>query len=288
MTHLPCFFELALVSVDKPTIADDESVSSDESMLASTYYVQLAHSSVKDYLSSLSSSADNLSPFAFEGARSHGELASSCVAYLKSFRRPLRFTELDDLEHLSFAMYAAKFWIYHLAMAPLGDREDIEMQALPLFESKSVLFRNYSTLRFSKAHKKVARKRYLRYSVKVAKAGLLLKEVRTPLLCASYYGLRTICSRLLQAGADPKGKARMYEGSYLGSPLAAACLRGHEDLVRLFLMHQPLDKLALEEGHIGATIGHHSNVTKLLACASLSLGGEEESSSKLEPGLESN
>ena len=178
--------------------------------------VRLAHSTVKEYLTSPSTLVGSRSKQAikFNHDDSHHFIATTCLAYLLHFDTGHAFA-LTANESYSLAEYAAKYWVAHYHVA--SDKDGLQRQIFQLFQGRKGCFVNWQKIYnidkpWTYSH---------RYNS---------SPMASPLYCASLMELDTTVRRLLQNGVDPDE-----EGGILGSALGAAVYKGNMSIVRMLL-----------------------------------------------------
>ncbi|THY84406.1 hypothetical protein D6C92_09296 [Aureobasidium pullulans] len=217
--------------------------------------IQLAHSSVKEYLRSSS-----LAPSFYqhlEEVYARRLIAKTCISYLLAL--PIEHFSRPDRKEFPFAATASS-WMDHARVAETTDDALIQL-ILRLYRSGPA---RLGTIESSDSNDEALYS--LRYHGYIysedehpKESGLLYEE---PLNHASYWGLETIVRMLLEAGAD----VDTCQSS--DNPLHAAAYNGHENVVRILLQsnanangtsNQPL-RIPL----IAASFNRHLKIVQIL------------------------
>lgn len=173
--------------------------------------IQLAHFSVKDYLTS-----NHLEEHIAKGLEETvacGSIANVCLTYLLELNQNLSIMEIRT--RFSLAQYAARYWARHAVISERNGRMDVEIMTEFLSSSAySICYRLYDP---DQPWREEAEETQT-------------KELAPALYYASLAGLSRCIQLLLDVGADVNGKGGRY-----GSALQAASAEGHNEVVRMLL-----------------------------------------------------
>ncbi|KAI1880051.1 hypothetical protein JX265_001672 [Neoarthrinium moseri] len=179
--------------------------------------MQLAHFSVRDYLTS-----DRLNPESAQSLQempARASIAEVCLAYLLALKSDHLGGRIPDGSTLSetvsefiqrdypFSRYSAQYWTSH-AITVEHNSDSVFMLAKELFSSESQ-FEIWCSL---------------------AEPDVPIETMGSPIYFASLHGLLRCVYWLLENGADVNAS-----GAYYKYPLQAASARGHKDIVQLLL-----------------------------------------------------
>ena len=213
--------------------------------------VQLAHSSVRDFIMSERRRNTVQSPFAFDEWNAHTFLAKSCLAYLLCITKDSKSAPKLKKE-FPLAEYAAAYWVDHYRLA--SGKIDLRRFANTLFEKgKRHHLINWCQLhnidkpwRSHSIHQSPIEFASALYYASLAGLDTIVEALLEsdeqpnqnggvfgfPLQAAAYEGHLSIVGHLLNAGAKPD-----LRGGQAGYPIMAAASRGHADVIRLLLKH---------------------------------------------------
>jgi ankyrin repeat protein len=182
--------------------------------------VQLAHSSVKDYLTFGNTSHGPLKQFGIQKTQGHHTIAETCLHYLLQLGSPNSVTPAIGKD-FPLAQYAAEFWPSHaqLASSPPGSHLQQLMEDLFMFHTNA--FTNWVRIH---DHDQPWRTHMKPLDTSLARA------LPSPLYFASLTGLNTVVSCIL--ANDPIISES--EGLF-GNALHAAVRSGHHKIVELLL-----------------------------------------------------
>ena len=188
--------------------------------------VKLAHSSVREYLVSDRISTSPAADYALNEAFSHSFITQCCLIYLLHFTGPL-----DTGSALTFPLvqYAAQFWTHHFQASRITDREELENMAFTLLTSHKMPY--VSWCHFYNPDKPWRDEWGI---------GDWVNANGSPLYYMSLLGLVQLCKRLLAADADPN-----VSGGLHYTPLMAAAINGHGDVVELLLKYKAIPNLTI-------------------------------------------
>ncbi|KAI1842958.1 hypothetical protein JX266_010811 [Neoarthrinium moseri] len=179
--------------------------------------VQLAHFSVRDYLTS-----DRLNPESAQSLQempARASIAEVCLAYLLALKSDYLGGQIPDGSTLSrivpefiqrdypFSRYSAQYWTSH-AIKVEHNSDSVFMLAKELFSNESQ-FEIWCSL---------------------AEPDGRIDTTGSPIYFASLHGLLRCVHWLLKNGTDIN-----FSGAYYKFPLQAASVRGHKDIVQLLL-----------------------------------------------------
>ncbi|KAK3363906.1 ankyrin repeat protein [Lasiosphaeria hispida] len=201
--------------------------------------LELAHFSVKEYLTS----EKVPEPFRhrFSEANSRGYITQSCLAYLASLRAGESFHDIDD--QFPLARYSAEYWMDHAKAAETSN--NVRDSIIDFFQNNTA-YTSWSRL-FNPDH---PRSKYPE------------PNTTCPLYFASLKGLNVIVQTLLKKGADVNAQGGKY-----GNALQAASFEGHDKVVQMLLV-KGADVNARGGDHgnalYAASLGGHDKVVQLL------------------------
>ncbi|ODM15197.1 hypothetical protein SI65_09436 [Aspergillus cristatus] len=181
----------------------------------SIFEVQLAHTSVREYLKS--TRIEEEFQHGLDDATCQGEIVRVCLAYLTYVTG--RGSIIDILESFPLVRYASHHWLHHAASGE--NRPDVLESIMNFLDRHGEAYIFWSYLQdFNEPWKH--------------KPSEWLKEmdVLSPLYWASSAGLQQSVKLLLDCGNSPN-----VSGGRYGNPLQAACHGGHERVVRALLHH---------------------------------------------------
>jgi ankyrin repeat protein len=206
--------------------------------------LQLAHSSVKEYLTS--GQLEKNIAHNFQEIAAKASIATVCLAYLLHLDGELNIKGIK--ERYPFAQYCARYWMSHAAVA-----EDKDKRLQGFIE------------KFFCHHERSYKTCYTLYRPDRPWVNALEEERDEP-ASALYYaalgGLLNAVDCLLSKGADVNA-----QGGYFGTALQVASLQGHEKVVKMLL-----DKAAdvnAQSGYFGtalhaASLAGHEKLVELL------------------------
>ena len=220
-----------------------------ERSLTETTSVKLAHYSVKEFLLSESIKSGLVSRYALEASLVHSFLVESCLAYM------VHAGNVEDDKAMPLFDYAARYWIPHMDKFSSMQSES-ESAHLPQAIMQQLFL---STTVFSKWTAAYNLERPWLRAGKYVKG----REKLTPLYCASYLGLDSVCASLVCMGVDINARRGL-----LGSALHAAAYRGHSNIVQI-LICAGADVNMLNNGFIstplvGAAKAGHADIAEIL------------------------
>ncbi|KAH8749143.1 ankyrin repeat-containing domain protein, partial [Diaporthe sp. PMI_573] len=176
----------------------------------SVVQLQLAHFSVKEYLSSDRLPDDIAKEFKPITARS--AVVQVSLAYLLGIDHSLLIAQIR--QNFPFASYAAEYWAGQAVMVE-KDSEETQQLIAEFFNCGNAYKRCYQL--------------YIRD--RSWRSGLeRIKRYPSPLYCASFGGLTHSCQMLLENSADVNA-----EGGRYGNALQAASIEGHEEVIQILL-----------------------------------------------------
>ncbi|KAJ6086763.1 hypothetical protein N7467_005677 [Penicillium canescens] len=204
-----------LVSV---TIKDNNKLCQSDKELV----VQLAHSSVKDYLTFANTSHGPLKWFGIQKTQGHHAIAETCLHYLLQLDSPNSVT-LAIGKDFPLARYAAEFWPSHAQFASSPPGSHLQQLMEDLFVFRTNAFTNWVRIH---DHDQPWRTHMKPLDTPLA------WDLPSPLYFASLTGLNTVVSCIL--ANDPIISES--EGLY-GNALHVAVRSGHCKIVELLLHH---------------------------------------------------
>lgn len=229
-------FDLKHVTLDCSSLVSVVGVSETHQQDHKQQEIHLAHSSVKEYLRSrhLARPFDQRS----EEIHARGFIAQICIGYLMSL--PIDHFWDPDQNQFPFAAIASH-WMEHAKVAEATDDTlvqlilklyQLEIARLGTAEGNNKLYdktggngdfgyRNWNDGIYNWAYSDTAGPR-----PKTEDLGVLYEG---PLTHASYWGLKTVVHRLLEAGANVNA------GQCSDNPLHAAAFHGHDSVVKMLL-----------------------------------------------------
>jgi ankyrin repeat protein len=274
---------------DEDQYDEDEYDENEEGEDENEAELQLAHFSVKEYLTSTRINEDMAQIFKETTARA--SIAKVCLAYLLHFDWDIPPEEIR--EAFPLAQYSARFWMTHAAVAEDKDKRLLDfIEQFFCYRERSYkicysLFRPDRPWNYAPANSEDEPASALYY----AAFGGLLNAVKcllsqgadidaqggyygTALQAASAKGYEKIVELLLGKGADVDAG-----GGYYGTALHAASTNGHEKIVYL-LLGKGADVDARDEYYCtalqAASAGGHEKIVELLLNkgADVDAGGE--------------
>jgi hypothetical protein len=174
--------------------------------------LQLAHFSVKQYLTSDRLDTDYLQYFHIAAAKA--SITKICLSYLLNLERDLSLLEIRRAFPL--AQYCARYWMDYAAEVENDDKTVLKM-ILEFFLSPD---KKYT----------ICYQLYCPDQPWNDEPTYSYCTPALPLYYASFGGLRHTVERLLKQGANVNAEGHIY-----GSALQAASVRGHESIVRVLL-----------------------------------------------------
>jgi ankyrin repeat protein len=178
--------------------------------------IALAHYSVQEYLLSDRIKHGRAKQYSLRKFDCHDYITKSCLKYLLQFNRPQMLSE-EVLDDNALAKYSAQYWASHLRETDEKVEETICI-AVDLLTLDNPAFLIWSQLYDPDEPWKEPDFR------------LELADTLNPLYCAAMFGLSKFSTQLLNAGADVDAQCGMFN-----SALEAACVRGHEETVKILL-----------------------------------------------------
>lgn len=179
--------------------------------------IQLAHFSVKEYLTSNRIQNGASKVYAIREPVTNLSIARTCIAYLLQLEYPDMLSQ-QTLQEYPLAKYSASYWVQHMRLG-LNGKEDMEMDeiCLKLLLSKrklhdSIQIYNPDTPWYEPLHES------------------LTANVASPLYYACLTGLVGPVRYLLERNHEVNEKGGRYH-----TALQAASVNGHTDIVRLLI-----------------------------------------------------
>ncbi|KAI9893734.1 MAG: hypothetical protein M1814_005950 [Vezdaea aestivalis] len=183
--------------------------------------LKLAHFSVKEYLTSPRLKSGQLSRFYIGKGSANEAIAEICLLYLLSFDDPTNPLDEKKVAELPLANYASKYWPYHFFNADTGHQNGTLLRlGGELLKAESFQFLNWVRL-----HDPDLPYRHHDFSMEQT-------SLRSPLYYASFYGLTQLVDLLLERGCIPKENTDFTKWGERRTPLQAAAVRGHVDVVQ--------------------------------------------------------
>lgn len=176
-------------------------------------FVELAHSSVKSFLTSAHLS-DDWAPF-FRPTAVHASIATICLCYTISLDKSVH-TPWVVFDDLPFESYSARYWPSHAIAADDGTNDIVLDLALKLLLLQKEPYKRW----WAGAHLNLTFPRY--YEPK--------DSPPTALYAGCRIGWVQLVASLLKTGADPN-----YDDPNYPSPAYAACRNGNKDIVQLLI-----------------------------------------------------
>jgi hypothetical protein len=217
--------------------------------------IQLAHLSVKDYLTSDRIKQSKVSYFSFNTRLANTYIAQACLLYLLDPAFSLPRCDWETLGRLitnwPLYLYAANFWPLHLQASDSRLDERTWLLLQKFFNTKNVDRPGGNFEAWVRA-----------LTPNISSKALRISQ---PLYYAASFGVTPLIQKLLEA--NPAQDVDAPGGRFLSSPLQVAGYRGHTAAVRLLLdaKADPMSINALSESCLLWSIlrGHHE-VEKLL------------------------
>lgn len=172
--------------------------------------IQLAHFSVKDYLTSDRTEEHIAQPLQETVACS--SIAKVCLAYLLEVDEGLRITEIRQSFFL--AQYAARYWASYAAIAKRDSQMDVHIMEFLGSSAYPICYQLYAPDEPWNEDRQASKE------IRVAPA----------LYYVSFAGLSHYVELLLDEGADVHAQGGRY-----GNALQAASAQGHKDIVQILL-----------------------------------------------------
>ena len=247
--EIACYCSSLVVVVSRQEHSSDEDDSDyyDPNQNNKPVELQLAHFSVKEYLTSGRLDKDVDQTFRDELTKvpvAAASVATVCLAYLLHLDQDIPISKIR--ETFPLAQYSARYWMSHAAVAKGKDRK------LQEFIKK-----------FFCHHRSSYRNCYSLYRPDTPWGVDLSKEPASALYYASFGGLVNVVQYLLSRGADVNAQGRNY-----GNALSAASNAGHTPIVQLLLEKGADVKAKDEYGETplwrAAAYGHEAVVQLLL------------------------
>jgi hypothetical protein len=198
--------------------------------------LQLAHSSVKDYL--MSGRVEESFKDGTTEISARRSITKVCLAYLSHLdeKRPIK----EIKAAFPLAEYSARYWMGHARPAEID--KDVQESILNFFLQQRQAYTVWFYL-FSAGNPRE-------------------KHIATPLYYASLAGLEHTVKSLLEKGADVNA-----QGGYYNTALLAASAEGHDQIVE-WLLQEGADVNAQEEGYStalqAASAGGHDQIVERL------------------------
>ena len=180
--------------------------------------IQLAHSSVRQYLFSQRLQEGPCSMFFVPEMSTHTYLGQTCVAYLNLLKH-VRALGPQIYTLFPLTRYAAEYWHQHLRMDTESPYDDVALEVLAHFFCSDQHHAFLNWLRIYDPDKSI-REDFSR----------TIKDVASPMYYASLVGCLPAVKLLMQGHADINE-----HGGRQGSPLQAALSNNHERVVHLLL-----------------------------------------------------
>jgi ankyrin repeat protein len=178
--------------------------------------IALAHYSVQEYLLSDRFKHGRAKQYSLRKFDCHDTITRACLKYLLQFNQPQMLSE-EVLDDNALARYSARYWASHLRGTDEKVEETVHI-AVDLLTLDNPAFLIWSQLYDPDEPWKEPDFR------------LELADTLNPLYCAAMFGLSKVSTQLLNAGADVDAQCGMFN-----SALEAACVRGHEETVKILL-----------------------------------------------------
>jgi len=174
--------------------------------------LRLVHLSLQDFVRE-----GRFAEFVPSEARSHEEMAATCLGYLLRADPDHVLEPFGFCERYRLAGYAARFWPAHMQKTDIAPDHLVEMSTSLLCEGSRLL--NWVRLFNPDRPWELS-----------PDPALQSADVASPLYYASSLGLMSVVKRLLDDHADPNSK-----GGGHGTPLQCAAYGNHIDIVKLLL-----------------------------------------------------
>jgi ankyrin repeat protein len=245
-----CVTELlgSLVTVS-PQWESSPLFSEDEAEELNWRIINLAHSSVVDYLVSEQVQSSRAARFATNAIDANNFIAESCLRYIFYYDQSrFRTTTLRDLSIFPMLQYVCEFWFVHTKMVPVARQEPLSPIINNLFSSNTALLNCSRVYRPDGGssyydHHEALTVNPLFYATSIGSQDLLqhlleakgdintrTKDGMTALHVAITCGHEPLVSLLLEAGADVNAENNAGE-----TPLHKAVNRGKQKLIRQLL-----------------------------------------------------
>ena len=203
--------------------------------------VQFSHFSVKEYLTSdrlARSTKEEISRYHIPLEPAHTILARACLGVLLKLDDNV---DHDTIKSFPLAKYAAQHWVIHARFEGVSSCIEDGMECL--FDADKPHFVAWVWIREDKQGRGSVRPRSLKSTV-------------TPIGYASYFGFYSLVEDLIARRPEETSAI----GIVTGTPLHAAAVKGHVEIVLLLLNHIPVDIRSQEwlrtPLHSAATEGH--------------------------------
>ncbi|KAJ5092536.1 hypothetical protein NUU61_007406 [Penicillium alfredii] len=183
--------------------------------------VNLAHSSVKDFLTSEWIRSSRVQYFSLDPSTADSTIMRKCLSYLclenlRSGYRPSPILAMQRLQEYPFLEYAAQYWALHGASCKFEDRD--RQMVNRFFETKHLPQRgNFGAW----------------VQTLIPEADIAHIETTHPLYYAASFGLVSVVRAILDS--DPDIDVDAPGGRFGSTPLFVACWRSNYEVARLLL-----------------------------------------------------
>jgi hypothetical protein len=240
----------------------------------SEQHVRLAHSSVKEYLTS----SHLLPPFRHDLAEafSRAYIARMCISYLKACDSNSLGPKHRSTEY-PLAWYCAEHWTSHASQ--LEDMDDSVVRSILEFyeeDSFSIYLRlqdpfsdiMYKRNLFREMHQLLTRVKL--YTLEYPNEEFRLREIASTLglFHAALMGLEVVFKRILDSEADPSGESEVW----YPYALHVACFQGCDKIVKMLLDKGVRCKWAL----MTASSRGHVHIARSLICSGMDVHAEHQ------------
>lgn len=214
---------------------------SSEEASSSTAELELAHHSVKEYLTSDRMSSSLGLAYSFTEKSAHEAMSALCVHYLLQFDHDfhgqgLSVSDVDLVEAAPFTPYAARNWHYHFKASSIDRSSPVYEACLTLIKSRRILRLILRLAEWFLGPHILSKESYL-----AAKEPFV-----NPLCYASLHNLTNLMLSLISSGETVDLASDR-------TPLAITCFMGHEKAARLLL--QAGETLRLDAGNGAFDLG---------------------------------
>ena len=177
--------------------------------------VRLAHSSVRNFLTSPSLLSSACYRFSVAEGAAHAYLARACMAYLRNLEVIICAANIGQF---SLVEYAAKCWMPHVKCSDAAIESQTSQDLVwSMFDPEQIHYKNW--IQFNN------------FEQPWRKPDLSGNEPQVPpLYTAAFLGFDMVCKALVRSAVDVNAS-----GGLLGNALAAAAFKGHVEIVQILL-----------------------------------------------------
>lgn len=209
--------------------------------------VRLAHSSVRDFLTSPSILSTTCRRFSVAETAAHEYLARACMAYLRHIEVVVCAANIDNF---SLVEYGATCWLRHARCSSAALESQTSRDLVwSMFDPEKIHYRNW--IQFNNFD--------LPWRAPILSAD---QPMNPPLYTAAFLGFDMICQALVRSAVDVNAS-----GGLRGNALGAAVFKGHAEVVQT-LLHagaKPNIRVGYSKRPVAAAVSQgHKKVLALL------------------------